>query len=1052
MSDKIINLKTKRQIGLKPAVNKYGITDVKDPTKFKIPDGKVAVFDKNRYKLLTRQKVSSLLNKGFNPVNIIGGDFVINTKNNLVKPKISEKQEKVILRNTISHVLTPEDKQNPFFMLNFLRDNNIRGTGKIIFTQNGRVIYEEELDIGQSRNRWFKEGGMYTGMVDSDKYVWFSTNRQKETNYGGIKYLGTIEIKKGIPTLNETADPKIRKDVFNERTIAIWSPNVNVDLKKINQVFRENQTNTCFFDNALQILQTKKETKLQKDCISKLTKLREVYKDGVSEDDIQTIVNSMRINVYITDAINNQYRKFKCNKKDFISINLINNRCNHLEKNEFVDYNSNVIEIASQEKMQEIYLEHIGKQFYYIGSLNNILSIYTPLGTYTYKNLDNEKIQEFNKEIGIYNYSLDLCNTSDYEKYKFVMMGVNYNSHVLINDDCNCDDTIEYKEFDMKNAYIRYKKNKHYVGFCNILSHVVKVPQDWDIEKYVGYYRVYITNFENENTELIFNALGMERNKYYTLSSIMLLHFKDWSIQYKLLSGCYSYKSVDIELTDDIIENKLYCKWTGKLNSVNRTNSINLLGSLETAEVLRQQYDNVSCNKYFNTNYEESTKKIDSIDDDLQEIKIQFDKKSINYLGHVGGFICDYTRSTVIDKLLIYKFDDIIGYKLDGFIIKNNYETETVFVNHKTPEHHLDKCVHDENSIWTLKKVKYTFDWGYKLFDNMGEYDGVEEDMNNTGIDSYKYQHELITGVGGAGKTTSIFCDDYGLGWKDALFVAGNWRLITSKINEYDIKGITIHQLIGESCEPYGLSNKHPAKIIYDECNTYTKEWIQKAFELYPNSQHILLGDMEIINDKLHYYQLSGKDVNVIDIDFFKKNHLHIQHNPNNFRCKEEKLLEILNETRRLQHRPMDETITYITEKFGITHLDELKKNYDYKKDWVLCSTTNKDLKEKPQTQFYTELLQGKKYLITRHSAIDVKKRLDGLDATLKGEIIIDPEKVLEKHENRDAFTIHSFQGLTVSKEETLYIDIQRLFDIRQIYTALSRVQYLNQIRLLAPN
>lgn len=1039
MNNKITNLQTKRQINLKKAVNKYGVLNVKDPTMFKIPDGQIAIFDKQRYKLVSRAKVSNLLkDPNFNPVNIIAGDFVINDKKNLVKPKISEKQKNTIISNTISHVLTPEDKQNPYFMLHFLRNNNIRGKGKILFTQNGKVIHEEELDIGQSRNKWWKEGGIYTGMVESDKYVWFFTNNKRNP-------LATVKVKKGIPTLNETNDPVIRKNVFNERTIAVWSPNVDVDKKKIQQIFRESQTNTCFFDNALQILRTKKETKLQKDCISKLIKLREIYKDGVSEDDIQSIVNSMRINVYITDAINNEYRKFKCNKKDFISINLINNRCNHLDKNEFVDYNSNVTEIATQEKMQEIYLDNIGKQFYYIGSLSDIRSIYTPMGTYTYKDLDNEKILEFNKEIGIYNYALDLCNPSDNEKYRFVFMGVNYNSHALINDDCDCDDTIEYKEMDMKNAYIQYKKNRHYVGFCNILSHVVNVPQDWDIEKYVGYYLVYITNFENENTELIFNALGMERNKYYTLSSIMLLHFKDWSIQYNLLSGCYSYKPVDIELTDDIIANKLYCKWTGKLNSVNRTNSINVLGTIETAEVLRQQYENVSCNKYFNTNYEEKTKKIDAVDGELQEIKIQFDKKSVTYLGHIGGFICDYTRSTVIDKLLNYNFDDIIGYKLDGFIIKNNFQTETVFVNHKTPKHHLDTCIHDENSLWTLKPVKYTFDWGYKLFEGM-------DDVNEQGIDNYKYQHELITGVGGAGKTTSIFCDRYGVGWKDALFVAGNWHLITSKINEYNIKGITIHQLIGESCEPYGSTNRHPAKIIYDECNTYTKEWIQKAFELYPNSQHILLGDMEIIDDKLHYYQLSGKDVNVIDIDFFKKNNLHIEHNPNNFRCKEEKLLEILNETRRLQHKPMDETITYITQKFGITSLDELKKNYDYKKNWVLCSTTNKELKEKPQTQFYTELLQGKKYLITRHTAMDVKKRLDGQQATLKGEIVIDPEKVLEKHENRDAFTIHSFQGLTVSKEETLYIDIQRLFDIRQIYTALSRVEYFNQIRLLAPN
>ena len=1048
MDNTIYNLQTKRNISLSKAVKSYGVKSIKDNTKFRIPEDKIAVFDNGRYKLLSRTKVSNIINsKEFNPVNILSSNFIINEKNKLEKPTIKPIESLNILRQSKSKVLNSNDKQNPYLLLDFLRANNISGSGKFVVTQNGKVIYENDLTIGNNLTKWWKDGGYLTGIVDSDKFAWFSTNNETQY-YGNItfrdkdgKNTGTPKI---IPRTGKDAD-KIINQVFDERTTIIFTPNVNVDLKKIQQVFRDNITSTCFFDNAIDILSKKKETKTQKDLIKKLTKLKNIYPNGVTEEDLQNICNTSQLNVYITDALNNDFRKFKCNKKDYISINLINDKFNHLSKNEFIDFNSNIIEVKEQEDMQKIFLNNIGqKHFYYIGSLNNLLNIYTSEGTYKYINPENELINEFNKEIKIFNYSLDLCNSSDKQKYNFISKGVNYFSHCLINEDNECNDNINYKEYDMRNAYIQYKKNKHYLGFCNIMNHIVNVDNEWDIKKYVGYYNVQILDFENNNTEKIFNGLGIKKNQYYVLSSIMLLHFRDWKINFNLISGCYSFDSIDIDLTNEIIQNKLYCKWTGKLNSVNYSNNINVLGSWELAETLRNNYENVSCNKYFNSIYESSEKKMD-LDDELQEIRITFDKKKVNYLGHIGGFITDYTRTTVIDKLLNYNFEDIIGFKLDGFVIKSRGHSpptfqDEIFINDKTPLHHIKNCIHNNKSLWTLKHVKYTFDWGYTIFQ--------DSDLIN-GIDKFKNKYELLTGVGGAGKTTSIFCKDYGYGWEDTLFIAGNWKLITEKINEYNIKGITIHQLIGECCQSYGLSNKHPSKIIYDECNTYSKEWIEQAFELYPNSQHILLGDMEIKNNNLNYFQCSGKDVNVIDLDFFKKYNLHIEHNPNNYRCKDKKLLEILNKVRELQLKGLYKTKEYIKQEFEIITIDKLKENYDYKNDWVLCSTTNDTCKEKPQTKFYSELLQGKKYLVTRHNAMDIKKRLDGLDSKLKGEIVIDPVKLLEKYEQRDAFTIHSFQGLTVKQGQTLYFDINRLFDVRQIYTSLSRVEYFEQIKLI---
>jgi hypothetical protein len=93
--------------------------------------------------------------------------------------------------------------------------------------------------------------------------------------------------------------------------------------------------------------------------------------------------------------------------------------------------------------------------------------------------------------------------------------------------------------------------------------------------------------------------------------------------------------------------------------------------------------------------------------------------------------------------------------------------------------------------------------------------------------------------------------------------------------------------------------------------------------------------------------------------------------------------------------------------------------------------------------------LTGNKYLCIKHTADDVYKKLDGVQRDLKGEILYDIEEPTGKYELRHAFTIHSFQGITVKNPSRLFIDTKHIFCPRQLYTALSRVERLEQIYLL---
>ena len=143
--------------------------------------------------------------------------------------------------------------------------------------------------------------------------------------------------------------------------------------------------------------------------------------------------------------------------------------------------------------------------------------------------------------------------------------------------------------------------------------------------------------------------------------------------------------------------------------------------------------------------------------------------------------------------------------------------------------------------------------------------------------------------------------------------------------------------------------------------------------------------------------------------------------------------------------------LDYVLKEFKdrITTEQHLIDTYDYKKDWVLVSVTNDTNRTKSQTEYYTNLLKGKKYLCVKHDRTQIYNKLNGLAASLVGEISYDLIKPSKRYELRDAFTIHGFQGITIKEPEKLYIDTNYIFCARQLYTALSRVEHLKQIHLI---
>ena len=105
----------------------------------------------------------------------------------------------------------------------------------------------------------------------------------------------------------------------------------------------------------------------------------------------------------------------------------------------------------------------------------------------------------------------------------------------------------------------------------------------------------------------------------------------------------------------------------------------------------------------------------------------------------------------------------------------------------------------------------------------------------------------------------------------------------------------------------------------------------------------------------------------------------------------------------------------------------ELIKNYTTD-DIILTHSHN-------TIDMYNSVIDNEKYVITKTC-----KNFS------RGEVFL--EKPNTKHvEKTNAFTTHSVQGETFN--ENIFIDIELAYNIKLLYTAVSRARYLNQVFII---
>jgi hypothetical protein len=215
--------------------------------------------------------------------------------------------------------------------------------------------------------------------------------------------------------------------------------------------------------------------------------------------------------------------------------------------------------------------------------------------------------------------------------------------------------------------------------------------------------------------------------------------------------------------------------------------------------------------------------------------------------------------------------------------------------------------------------------------------------------------------------------------------------------------------------------------IVVDECSMLSNEEKEIIIKNFKGCKILFCGDFGF-----QLPAISGSPFNI-------KNMYVIEHNTN-YRVKCDKLAVVLKEIRKMITNginPREYVLKTFNKRVENTLLETLKESvangdatpYNYLTDMILCSS---HVKKNVYTDKYIHL---NKYYILKSD------RIYG-----RGEIYYEKPQT-EDCEIRHAFTIHSIQGETA--KGNIFFEIANIYNPQMIYTAISRAQYFNQIKLI---
>jgi hypothetical protein len=664
-----------------------------------------------------------------------------------------------------------------------------------------------------------------------------------------------------------------------------------ITAKQIIQKFRDGEVH-CVFHSILTKLQSMLDStssvSVKKRLAQRIAAIQKYQKeyDFVPEDKMEEIYKVAGLKMTRYDVMDNETIVY--NKDGKVgALRTKNTRINHID--EIVmdcDY-----EIVSMERMKELYdysVEQykLHKTFYHIdGNIKEgvPIKLRTPTGAYKLSNPIADACIAFDNEIDIPSYRLNAIKNP--ELNEFIKAGRIINAW---SNDINGGDAESCA--DMPAAYTQFKKCKFYNGFMGHIQQFRSGNFSLEfIKNYIGYYRITITG----GIDWLMSKVGFTIGGSYVLFSQEILYYASLGVTFTSDVGAWGSR-FDFEFSPAMLENRLYCHWTGRLGMEYTHTSTTFPCDIEFAAHLKCSYDIFYYKEH-----------------ELATIKTPCENVYTSH--HIFGAITAYTRIQMMEAMRQFEPNQICRVVMDG-----------IYYNGTKPAG-LDWFKNKPGRV----AASYSNPW----------YENVSESVANpiTRI----INNSSLLGQGGSGKSHSILADK---GFIDVLYVAPTQLLGLQMAKKYGCRWTTIHKLIGIGCVPYYKEHTTPSTILGDELSMWLISWVQSTESMYKNCLLLFAGDIDLNG---HAYQCTISDGDVKN-PIWKPTGYDIIYYENDYRSKDEALKALKLKIRSQMDLIHDDEINHMIMKmWALQHLPIADSITDFVegRDTVIAGTHNTNKK-----------------------------------------------------------------------------------------------------------
>ena len=920
--------------------------------------------------------------------------------------------------------------------------DDIRRTGvlyDLVYNKSDRVLPPSVRIIA----RFQTEEGIQTMNETYDLKPIIGTGAEAKRNRANVFYanqqIQPFEIKPNTnvklywDSMTNSNEPKAFIDIT---IIYNTTPLPDIPLNDIVQYYLDSAEKThCVitpiiesFQERLDAVKSKASKSEYNTKIRKLTEFLTTYKNGCCKTDLQTICDELRISIYIKSLVCKQTINVVSANVSRHEFKFINNRMNHVEPDVYYHTTKEPIVVSD-------ITPYIKEHTLLYGSTTKPKLVITP-NNEAYKQYDEfgEVYDEF-----LQSNNLKPCvminNESNSCLNSFIARCQTFTSHLtfkqvadvspneLINDTREVfvlNNQSNYKEVDLQKAYTQYKNCAYYDGMPTVFTQYgrFEMPVSNPHTLRIGYYAIKNISFENAEprARYILEKANFTEGIYILP---ILKAFYDVGVRFDILGGAWCHTATHFDLS----------QYTQKINGVPAYSQIT--GRLGNVSHYSRCY--VKCSPYDAVMYQAQLKEnephtICRYYEEEQALEISRPRRIYKHYSHIAGYITGYCFLNVFAEMMRLPSESLVMLKLDSIVydssLADGYTPSTLFHYKQTK----------------IMKSVYPRLWSDSYSINDLTFESVK-------LDSYQTRIHLFNGAGGTGKTHIVLSDKSFYG--NTLYASKAWILGVDKHKTYGTRIVSLDKLLGRKTEAYDvLTYGTPSVIICDEATQFTKHDADAVIEKYPYSLIIFIGDID--PEKNMYYQCDfdfSDKYQVIDSEFIKKHDVSTRTFTKSYRIKEgDVLLPKLSGLRDLmtQNVPLAELKKYVKAEFkSIDALDLYDAYQDG--DYAIVST-------KEQCQAITNAMKSKlknRWICVRHSQQDLTNALLGLSSDLHGTIKIQDEKPTSSYELQHAFTIHSFQGKTINHLHKIFIDMNRVFNYQQLYTALSRAECYEQITLV---